>query len=37
MKRLTTFSNHQRASTQDLLQQVYSAMAEGETEFEIDG
>jgi len=37
MKRLTTFANNQRASTQDLLQQVYTAMAEGETEFEIDG
>ena len=37
MKRLSTFSNHQRASTQDLLQQIYTAMAEGETEFEIDG
>jgi len=37
MKRLTTFANNQRASTQDLLQQVYIAMAEGETEFEIDG
>ena len=37
MKRLTTFSNNKRSSTQDLLQQVYAAMAEGETEFEIDG
>jgi glutamate synthase domain-containing protein 3 len=36
MKRLSTFSNNIRASTQDLLQQVYTAMAEGETEFEID-
>ncbi len=36
MKRLTTFSNNTRISTQDLLQQVYAAMAEGETEFEID-
>ena len=37
MKRLTTFSNNKRLSTQDLLQQIYTAMAEGETEFEIDG
>ncbi len=36
MKRITTFANNERTSTQDLLQQVYSAMAEGETEFEID-
>ena len=37
MKRLTTFANNQRTSTQDLLQQIYTALAEGETEFEIDG
>jgi NADPH-dependent glutamate synthase beta subunit-like oxidoreductase/formylmethanofuran dehydrogenase subunit C/ferredoxin len=37
MKRITTYSNNKRISTQDLLQQVYTAMAEGETEFEIDG
>ena len=36
MKRITTFLNNKRTSTQDLLQQVYAAMAEGETEFEID-
>jgi NADPH-dependent glutamate synthase beta subunit-like oxidoreductase/ferredoxin len=36
MRRLTTFANNQRTSTQDLLQQIYTAMAEGETEFEID-
>ncbi|MFH1523629.1 MAG: FAD-dependent oxidoreductase [Chloroflexota bacterium] len=36
MRRLTTFADNQRLSTQDLLQQVYTAMAEGETEFEID-
>jgi len=37
MKRITTYSDNQRTSTQDLLQQVYTALAEGETEFEIDG
>jgi NADPH-dependent glutamate synthase beta subunit-like oxidoreductase/glutamate synthase domain-containing protein 3/ferredoxin len=36
MKRITTFSDNLRTSTQDLLQQVYAAMAEGETVFEID-
>ncbi len=36
MKRIATYSDNQRISTQDLLQQVYVAMAEGETEFEID-
>jgi NADPH-dependent glutamate synthase beta subunit-like oxidoreductase/ferredoxin len=36
MKHLTTFSDNQRVSTQALLQQIYAAMAEGETEFEID-
>jgi NADPH-dependent glutamate synthase beta subunit-like oxidoreductase/NAD-dependent dihydropyrimidine dehydrogenase PreA subunit len=36
MRRLTTYSDNKRSSTQDLLQQVYLAMAEGETEFEID-
>jgi NADPH-dependent glutamate synthase beta subunit-like oxidoreductase/ferredoxin len=36
MKRLTTYSNHERLSTQDLLQQIHTDMAEGETEFEID-
>ncbi len=36
MKHLTTFSNNKRISTQALLQQVYSAMQAGETEFEID-
>jgi NADPH-dependent glutamate synthase beta subunit-like oxidoreductase/Pyruvate/2-oxoacid:ferredoxin oxidoreductase delta subunit len=36
MKRLTTYAENRRISTQDLLQQIYTAMAEGETEFEID-
>lgn len=36
MKQLTTYSNNKRKSTQVLLQEVYAAMANGETEFEID-
>lgn len=36
MLHLTTFSDNQRASTQDLLQEIYAAMARGETEFTID-
>jgi putative selenate reductase len=36
MLHLTTFSEHTRASTQDLLQEIYAAMARGETEFVID-
>ncbi|MBI5300521.1 MAG: FAD-dependent oxidoreductase [Chloroflexi bacterium] len=36
MKHLTTYGNNKRKSTQVLLQEVYAAMAEGETEFEID-
>jgi putative selenate reductase len=36
MKRLTTFADNQRKPTQDLLMEIYTAMAEGETEFEID-
>ncbi len=36
MKHLTTYGNNKRKSTQVLLQEVYAAMAEGETEFTID-
>jgi NADPH-dependent glutamate synthase beta subunit-like oxidoreductase/ferredoxin len=36
MLHLTTFSENKRASTQDLLQEIYAAMARGETEFIID-
>jgi putative selenate reductase len=36
MLHLTTFTDHKRASTQDLLQEIYAAMARGETEFVID-
>ena len=36
MKHITTYTNNKRTSTQTLLQQIYAAMAEGETEFEID-
>ena len=36
MKQLTTYANNQRTSTQELLQQIYAAMDEGETEFAID-
>jgi putative selenate reductase len=36
MLHLTTFSDNKRSSTQDLLQRIYAAMAEGETEFVID-
>lgn len=36
MKHLTTYSNNQRLSTRELLQQIYAAMDAGETEFVID-
>jgi putative selenate reductase len=36
MLHLTTFTDDKRASTQDLLQQIYAAMAAGETDFVID-
>jgi len=36
MLHISTFSDNQRSSTQDLLQRIYAAMAEGETEFVID-
>jgi putative selenate reductase len=36
MLHLSTFSEEKRTSTQDLLQRIYSAMADGETEFVID-
>ncbi len=36
MKHLTTFANNKRVSTQGLLQQIYAAMEEGETEFVVD-
>ena len=36
MKHLTTFADNQRVSTQGLLQQIYAAMEQGETEFVID-
>jgi putative selenate reductase len=36
MLHLTTFTDNKRASTQELLQRIYAAMAEGETEFVVD-
>ena len=36
MLHLTTFTDNQRSSTQEVLQQIYAAMAEGETDFVID-
>ncbi|MGD0806606.1 MAG: hypothetical protein ABSA10_03955, partial [Anaerolineales bacterium] len=36
MLHLTTFTDNHRASTQELLQRIYAAMAQGETEFVID-
>ena len=36
MVHLTTYSDNKRKSTQTLLQEVYTAMQAGETEFEID-
>ena len=36
MKHLTTYSDNRRISTQDLLQEIYAAIDEGETEFEIE-
>jgi putative selenate reductase len=36
MRKITTIHDHDRAPTQDLLQQVYAAIAEGETQFEIE-
>jgi putative selenate reductase len=36
MLHLTTYTDDKRASTQDLLQQIYAAMAAGETDFVID-
>jgi NADPH-dependent glutamate synthase beta subunit-like oxidoreductase/glutamate synthase domain-containing protein 3/NAD-dependent dihydropyrimidine dehydrogenase PreA subunit len=36
MKQLTTFADNKRVSTQGLLQQIYLAMDQGETEFVID-
>ena len=36
MKHLTTYADNQRVSTQGLLQQIYAAMEEGETEFIVD-
>ena len=36
MLEITTFENNHRASTQELLQQIYAAMAQGETDFVID-
>ncbi|MBI4790561.1 MAG: FAD-dependent oxidoreductase [Chloroflexi bacterium] len=36
MRHLTTYADNKRISTQQLLQQVYAAMAEGETEFLVD-
>ncbi len=36
MLHLTTFTEKQRSSTQEVLQQIYAAMAEGETDFVID-
>ncbi len=36
MKTVTTYTEHQRVSTRALLQELYAAMAEGETEFDID-
>ena len=36
MKQITTYSDNRRISTQDLLQQIYAAIADGETDFEIE-
>lgn len=36
MKHLTTYGDNTRISTQELLQQIYAAMEQGETEFVID-
>ena len=36
MKHLTTYADNKRLSTQGLLQQIYAAMEQGETEFMID-
>jgi len=36
MKQLTTYSDNKRVSTQQLLQQIYVAMEQGETDFVID-
>ncbi|MBI5029242.1 MAG: FAD-dependent oxidoreductase [Chloroflexi bacterium] len=36
MKHLTTYGNNKRKSTQQLLQEVYAAMREGETDFVVD-
>lgn len=36
MKHLTTYADNKRVSTQGLLQQIYAAMEQGETEFVID-
>lgn len=36
MKQFTTYADNKRVSTQKLLQQIYAAMAEGETEFVVD-
>jgi putative selenate reductase len=36
MLHLTTISENKRSSTQELLQRIYAAMAEGETDFVID-
>ena len=36
MKHLTTFADNKRVSTQELLQQIYAAMEQGETEFVVD-
>lgn len=37
MLTITTINNNQRMSTQDLLMQIHSAVAAGETEFQIEG
>ncbi len=36
MKHLTTYGNNRRKSTQVLLQEIYAAMEQGETEFVVD-
>jgi NADPH-dependent glutamate synthase beta subunit-like oxidoreductase/glutamate synthase domain-containing protein 3/ferredoxin len=36
MKHLSTYADNQRLSTRELLQQIYAAMEEGESEFVID-
>ncbi len=36
MKHLETYANNKRVSTQGLLQQIYAALEEGETEFVVD-